>query len=102
MPSRNLTNDICAVCGQRILVNVEEEGFIEDTYQLSCGHLYPKALLNAAQLLLRFLKTFNLSSESLLQFQQLTGSPSYLTVHMITTLEVSLRDPNPPHQHLNC
>lgn len=58
-------------------MNVEEEGFIEDTYQLSCGHLYPKALLNAAQLLLRFLKTFNLSSESLLQFQQLTGSPSY-------------------------
>lgn len=45
MPSRSLTNDICAVCGQRILVNVEEEGFIEDTYQLSCGHLYPKALL---------------------------------------------------------
>ncbi|XP_053199667.1 RING finger protein 175 [Scomber japonicus] len=40
MPSRSLTNDICAVCGQRILVDVEDEGFIEDTYQLSCGHLF--------------------------------------------------------------
>lgn len=43
MPSRSLTDDICAVCGQRILVDVEEEGFIEDTYQLSCGHVYPNA-----------------------------------------------------------
>eukprot|EP00064_Thunnus_orientalis_P021990 superscaffoldBa00007037_g22165 len=40
MPSRSLTNDICAVCGQRILVDVEDEGFIEDTYQLSCGHIF--------------------------------------------------------------
>lgn len=45
MPSRSLTNDICAVCGQRILVDVEEEGFIEDTYQLSCGHMYPRIKL---------------------------------------------------------
>ena len=50
MPSRSLTNDICAVCGQRILVDVEEEGFIEDTYQLSCGHLYPQTQLIAAGL----------------------------------------------------
>lgn len=48
MPSRSLTNDICAVCGQRILVDVEEEGFIEDTYQLSCGHMYPNAQLTPA------------------------------------------------------
>lgn len=41
MPSRSLSEDICAVCGQRILVDVEEEGLIEDTYQLSCGHMYP-------------------------------------------------------------
>uniref|UniRef100_A0A8C7X302 Ring finger protein 175 n=1 Tax=Oryzias sinensis TaxID=183150 RepID=A0A8C7X302_9TELE len=40
MPSRSLSSDICAVCGQRILVDVEEEGFIEDTYQLSCGHIF--------------------------------------------------------------
>ncbi|XP_037540438.1 RING finger protein 175 [Nematolebias whitei] len=40
MPSRNLWGDICAVCGQKILVEVEEEGFIEDTYQLSCGHIF--------------------------------------------------------------
>lgn len=27
-----LTVHVCAVCGQQILVDVEEEGFIEDTY----------------------------------------------------------------------
>lgn len=42
IPSRSLTDRICAVCGQQILVDVEEEGFIEDTYQLSCGHTYPR------------------------------------------------------------
>uniref|UniRef100_V9L4T1 RING finger protein 175 n=1 Tax=Callorhinchus milii TaxID=7868 RepID=V9L4T1_CALMI len=41
MPSRNLSCDICAVCGQKIFVDVDEEGIIEDTYQLSCNHLYP-------------------------------------------------------------
>ncbi|XP_064878084.1 RING finger protein 175 isoform X2 [Oncorhynchus nerka] len=40
MPSRSLTDDICAVCGQKILVDVDEEGIIEDTYQLSCNHIY--------------------------------------------------------------
>lgn len=25
-------------------MDVEEEGFIEDTYQLSCGHMYPKVV----------------------------------------------------------
>ena len=43
MPSRSLTSDIRAVCGQRILVDLEEEGLIEDTYQLSCGHMYPRS-----------------------------------------------------------
>lgn len=49
MPSRSLSSDICAVCGQRILVDVEEEGFIEDTYQLSCGHMYPRTVDPEAQ-----------------------------------------------------
>uniref|UniRef100_A0A4W5KXE6 Ring finger protein 175 n=1 Tax=Hucho hucho TaxID=62062 RepID=A0A4W5KXE6_9TELE len=40
MPSRSLTDDICAVCGQKILVDVDEEGIIEDTYQLSCNHIF--------------------------------------------------------------
>ncbi len=26
MPSRNLSNDVCAVCGQKIFVDVDEEG----------------------------------------------------------------------------
>ncbi|KTF77925.1 hypothetical protein cypCar_00035195 [Cyprinus carpio] len=41
MPSRNLSDDVCAVCGQKIFVDVDEEGIIEDTYQLSCNHMYP-------------------------------------------------------------
>ena len=46
MPSRSLSDDICAVCGQKIFVDVDEEGIIEDTYQLSCNHMYPSALLS--------------------------------------------------------
>uniref|UniRef100_W5MPH9 Ring finger protein 175 n=1 Tax=Lepisosteus oculatus TaxID=7918 RepID=W5MPH9_LEPOC len=40
MPSRNLSGDICAVCGQKIFVNLDEEGIVENTYQLSCGHIF--------------------------------------------------------------
>uniref|UniRef100_A0A8C1W6S0 Ring finger protein 175 n=1 Tax=Cyprinus carpio TaxID=7962 RepID=A0A8C1W6S0_CYPCA len=40
MPSRNLSDDVCAVCGQKIFVDVDEEGIIEDTYQLSCNHIF--------------------------------------------------------------
>ncbi|KAJ3585421.1 hypothetical protein NHX12_014140 [Muraenolepis orangiensis] len=40
MPSRSLTADICAVCGQQILVDLDQEGIIEDTYQLSCNHIF--------------------------------------------------------------
>ncbi|KAG2465461.1 RING finger protein 175 [Erpetoichthys calabaricus] len=40
MPSRSLSNDICAVCGQQIFVNLNEEGIIENTYQLSCNHIF--------------------------------------------------------------
>lgn len=39
MPLRSLCRDVCAVCGQRTLVEVDEEGVVEDTYQLSCGHV---------------------------------------------------------------
>ena len=54
MPERHLEKDICAgnqdtiqplriylylsVCGQKLLVSVDEEGVIEDTFRLSCGH----------------------------------------------------------------
>ncbi|KAM7168695.1 LOW QUALITY PROTEIN: RING finger protein 175 [Macrochelys suwanniensis] len=40
MPTRNLSNDICAVCGQKIFVDINEEGIIENTYQLSCNHVF--------------------------------------------------------------
>uniref|UniRef100_A0A8C3SQ40 Ring finger protein 175 n=1 Tax=Chelydra serpentina TaxID=8475 RepID=A0A8C3SQ40_CHESE len=40
MPTRNLSNDICAVCEQKIFVDINEEGIIENTYQLSCNHVF--------------------------------------------------------------
>uniref|UniRef100_A0A8D0L9V1 Ring finger protein 175 n=1 Tax=Sphenodon punctatus TaxID=8508 RepID=A0A8D0L9V1_SPHPU len=40
MPTRNLSNDICAVCGQKIFVDINEDGIIENTYQLSCNHVF--------------------------------------------------------------
>lgn len=41
MPTRNLESNICAVCGNKLLVGTDEEGIIENTYQLSCSHTYP-------------------------------------------------------------
>uniref|UniRef100_G3TV77 Ring finger protein 175 n=1 Tax=Loxodonta africana TaxID=9785 RepID=G3TV77_LOXAF len=41
MSTRSLSDNICAVCGQEIIVDLDEEGFIENTYQLSCHRVYP-------------------------------------------------------------
>lgn len=41
MPTKHLSDSVCAVCGQQILVDVNEEGIIENTYRLSCNHVYP-------------------------------------------------------------
>lgn len=43
MPTKHLSDNICAVCGQPILVDVSEEGIIENTYRLSCNHVYPSS-----------------------------------------------------------
>ncbi|XP_012922686.1 RING finger protein 175 isoform X1 [Heterocephalus glaber] len=40
MPTRSLSDEICAVCGQKIIVELNEEGLIENTYQLSCSHVF--------------------------------------------------------------
>ncbi|KAL2080403.1 hypothetical protein ACEWY4_024196 [Coilia grayii] len=40
MPTKHLSDNICAVCGQPILVDVSEEGIIENTYRLSCEHVF--------------------------------------------------------------
>uniref|UniRef100_A0A8C4M9J8 Ring finger protein 175 n=1 Tax=Equus asinus asinus TaxID=83772 RepID=A0A8C4M9J8_EQUAS len=40
MPTRSLSDNICAVCGQKIIVELNEEGLIENTYQLSCNHVF--------------------------------------------------------------
>ncbi|XP_054410584.1 RING finger protein 175 isoform X3 [Pongo abelii] len=39
LPTRSLSDNICAVCGQKIIVELDEEGLIENTYQLSCNHV---------------------------------------------------------------
>ncbi|XP_041594667.1 RING finger protein 175 [Vulpes lagopus] len=40
MPTRSLGDNVCAVCGQKIIVELDEEGLIENTYQLSCNHVF--------------------------------------------------------------
>nr|XP_020454671.1 RING finger protein 121 isoform X2 [Monopterus albus] len=40
MPTKHLSDSICAVCGQPILVDVSEEGIIENTYRLTCNHVF--------------------------------------------------------------
>jgi len=38
IPDRQLETDICAVCGHKLLVSADEEGVIENTFRLACGH----------------------------------------------------------------
>ncbi|NXV40660.1 RN175 protein, partial [Uria aalge] len=46
IPARNLSNDICTVCGQNIFVDINEEGIIENTYQLSCNHVFHESCIH--------------------------------------------------------
>ncbi|XP_030569468.1 RING finger protein 121 [Drosophila novamexicana] len=40
MPTRHLDQNVCAVCGNQLLVSEKEEGVIENTYKLSCNHVF--------------------------------------------------------------
>lgn len=40
IPTKNLDPNVCAICGNRLLVGTDEEGVIENTYQLSCQHVF--------------------------------------------------------------
>lgn len=40
MPTRTLEPGVCAVCGNRLLVSENEPGVIENTYKLSCEHVF--------------------------------------------------------------
>ncbi|XP_074194523.1 RING finger protein 175 isoform X4 [Rhinolophus sinicus] len=57
MPTRSLSDSICAICGQKIIVELEEEGLIENTYQLSCNHIWERTHILYGQILdwLRYL-----------------------------------------------
>ncbi|KAI5940818.1 RING finger protein 175 [Manis javanica] len=47
MPTRSLSDNICAVCGQKIIVELGEEGLIENTHQLSCNHVFHEFCIRA-------------------------------------------------------
>ena len=38
IPVRQLDKNVCALCGNQFLVKVGEEGVVENTYRLTCGH----------------------------------------------------------------
>jgi len=38
MPARRLDADVCALCGNKFLVKVGQEGVVENTYRLTCSH----------------------------------------------------------------
>ncbi|KAK3579821.1 hypothetical protein CHS0354_014968 [Potamilus streckersoni] len=40
LPGKRLDPNICAVCGNKILVMDNEEGVIENSYRLSCNHIF--------------------------------------------------------------
>lgn len=40
MPVRSLEQNVCAVCGNELLVSEKEPGVIEDTFKLSCHHVF--------------------------------------------------------------
>ncbi|KAM6206107.1 LOW QUALITY PROTEIN: RING finger protein 175 [Sarcoramphus papa] len=46
IPTRNLSNDICTVCGEKFFVGINEEGIIENTYQLSCNHVFHESCIH--------------------------------------------------------
>lgn len=40
MPIRSLDLNVCAVCGNDLLVSEKDEGVIENTFKLSCHHVF--------------------------------------------------------------
>lgn len=40
MPTRHLEDNVCAVCGNQLLVSENEAGLLEDTFKLSCNHVF--------------------------------------------------------------
>ena len=40
IPTRHLEQNVCAVCGNKLFVHEKEEGIIENTYKLSCKHVF--------------------------------------------------------------
>jgi len=45
LPSRKLEPDVCAVCGNKIIVLDNADAIVEKTYKLTCDHVYPSVML---------------------------------------------------------
>lgn len=39
-PSKTPDDKICCICGNKLFVGEDEEGVLEDTFKLSCGHVF--------------------------------------------------------------
>lgn len=40
MPTKNLPKDLCGLCAHKLFVSENESGVIEDTYKLTCDHVF--------------------------------------------------------------
>ena len=41
LPGKRLDPNICAVCGNQIIVSNNDDAIIENTCKLDCDHMYP-------------------------------------------------------------
>lgn len=40
MPTKSLPKDLCGLCAHKLFVSENEVGVIEDTYKLTCDHVF--------------------------------------------------------------
>lgn len=40
MPTKSLPKDLCGLCAHKLFVSENQSGVIEDTYKLSCDHVF--------------------------------------------------------------
>jgi len=40
LPTRQLEENICAICGHELIVKADEEGLLENSYKLPCHHVF--------------------------------------------------------------
>ncbi|KAM9295777.1 LOW QUALITY PROTEIN: RING finger protein 175 [Morus bassanus] len=53
IPTRNLSNDISAICRQKLFVDINEEGNIENTYQLSYNYVFHESCIRGWRIVVK-------------------------------------------------